>query len=255
MEIADSVAVVTGGGGGLGAGAIRTLVAAGGRAAIFDLPSSPAAALAEELGDPVAFFPTDITDTAQVEASVAGVLERFGRIDILVNSAGISPAARVLNRRGDLFPLDLFEKTIAVNLTGPFDVIRQVSKAMAANEPRYDGERGIIVNVSSMAAFEGQKGQAAYTASKGAIANLTLQLARDLAEFGIRVMAIAPGIMDTPMLAGIDDARRAALLDLHLFPKRLGTPDDFGRLVKSMAEISILNGEVVRLDAGTRMGG
>jgi 3-hydroxyacyl-CoA dehydrogenase/3-hydroxy-2-methylbutyryl-CoA dehydrogenase len=255
MQISGSVGVITGGGGGLGAGAARMLVGNGGKVVILDLPSSPAADLAAELGDAALFVPTDVTDSAQVEAAVAASIDAFGRIDILVNAAGISPAARVVNRAGKMFPLDVFEKTLDVNLTGVFDVIRQVSKAMTANEPGDDGERGLIVNVSSAAATEGQVGQAAYTATKGAIAALTLQLARDLGDWGIRVMAIAPGIMDTPMLAGIDEDRRNALLNLHLFPKRLGTPEDFAALVKVFAEVNLLNGEVVRLDAGTRMGG
>lgn len=255
MDIAGSVGVVTGGGGGLGAGAAEMLVSHGGSVVILDLPQSAGAALAARLGDAAVFAPTDITDTEQVSAAIEVAIERFGGIDVLVNAAGISPAARVVNRRGELFPLDVFERTLSVNLVGPFDVIRQAARAMNDNDPREDGEKGVIVNVSSAAASEGQKGQAAYTASKGAIAALTLQLARDLADVGVRVNAIAPGIMDTPMLAGIDEDRRAALLDLHTFPKRLGTVDDFARLVQAVIEISLLNGEVIRLDAATRMGG
>ncbi|MDX2937775.1 SDR family NAD(P)-dependent oxidoreductase [Streptomyces ipomoeae] len=255
MQIPGSVAVVTGGGGGLGAGAARMLTAHGGRVAILDLPSSPGAETAKELGEQALFLPTDITDPDQVRSAVAATVEAYGRIDVLVNAAGVSPAGRVVNRAGRLHPLDVFERTVRVNLTGVFDVIRQVAGEMAKNEPGTDGERGLIVNVSSAAATEGQRGQAAYTATKGGIAALTLQLARDLADFGIRVMAIAPGIMDTPMLAGVDAERRAALLDLHLFPKRLGTPDDFAALLKVFIEVTLLNGEVVRLDAGTRMAG
>lgn len=255
MQISHSVAVVTGGGGGLGAGVARMIVENGGRVVILDLPTSPGPALAAELGDAAVFIPVDITDTARVDTVVTSAADAFGRIDILVNAAGISPAARVINRSGRLHALDTFERTLAVNLTGVFDVLRRVVAVMARNEPGADGERGLIVNVSSAAATEGQVGQAAYTASKGAIAALTLQLARDLADRGIRVMAVAPGIMDTPMLAGIDDQRRDALLDLHLFPKRLGTPEDFAALVKIFAEVTLLNGEVVRLDAGTRMAG
>jgi 3-hydroxyacyl-CoA dehydrogenase/3-hydroxy-2-methylbutyryl-CoA dehydrogenase len=255
MEIAGSVGIVTGGGGGLGAGAAEMLVAKGGSAVILDLPQSPGGTLAERLGEAALFVATDITEPDQVAAAIDSVIDRFGRIDILVNAAGISPAARVVNRRGELFPLDVFERTLAVNLVGPFDVVRRAALAMSQNDPRPDGERGVIVNVSSAAATEGQKGQAAYTASKGAIAALTLQLARDLADVGVRVNAIAPGIMDTPMLAGLDEDRRKALLDLHTFPKRLGTTEDFARLVQAMVEISLLNGEVVRLDAATRMAG
>lgn len=255
MDIAGAVGIVTGGGGGLGAGAAEMLVAQGGSVVILDLPQSPGAELAQKLGDAAMFAPTDITDTEQVTATIDATLERFGRIDILVNAAGISPAARVVNRRGEMFPLDVFERTLAVNLVGPFDVIRQSARAMSANEPRPDGERGVIVNISSAAATEGQKGQASYTASKGAIAALTLQLARDLADVGVRVNAIAPGIMDTPMLANLDEERRTALLNLHTFPKRLGTIEDFARVTQTIIEVSLLNGEVIRLDAATRMGG
>jgi 3-hydroxyacyl-CoA dehydrogenase/3-hydroxy-2-methylbutyryl-CoA dehydrogenase len=231
------------------------LVANGAKAVVVDLAGSPGAALADELGDSVLFLPVDVTDAEAVGAAVQAAVDRFGRIDLLVNAAGISPAARVVNRAGKMFPLDTFKKTIDINLVGAFDVLRNVARAMSENEPGTDGERGLIVNVTSAAAFEGQSGQAAYTASKGAIASLTLMLARDLASWGIRVMSIAPGIMDTPMLAGIDDDRRAALLDLHLFPKRLGTPADFAALVKVFMEVTLLNGEVVRLDAATRLGG
>lgn len=231
------------------------LVANGAKAVVLDLAGSPGAALAAELGENVYFIPVDVTDSEAVGAAVQAAVAKFGRIDLLVNAAGISPAARVVNRAGKMFPLDTFKKTIDINLVGAFDVLRNVAKAMSENAPGVDGERGLIVNVTSAAAFEGQSGQAAYTASKGAIASLTLMLARDLATWGIRVMSIAPGIMDTPMLAGIDDDRRAALLDLHLFPKRLGTPADFAALVKVFMEVNLLNGEVVRLDAATRLGG
>ena len=255
MQVAGAVGLVTGGGGGLGAGVVRMLVANGAKAVVVDLAGSPGADLAAELGPDVLFLPVDVTDSEAVSAAVATATEEFGRIDLLVNAAGISPAARVVNRAGKMFPLDTFRKTIDINLIGAFDVLRNVAKAMSENSPGADGERGLIVNVTSAAAFEGQSGQAAYTASKGAIASLTLMLARDLASWGIRVMSIAPGIMDTPMLAGIDDDRRAALLDLHLFPKRLGTPADFAALVKVFMEVNLLNGEVVRLDAATRLGG
>lgn len=254
MKVADSVGVVTGGGGGLGAGVVKMLVEGGGKAVVLDLPSSPAAELAASLGSDVLFIPTDITSGEQVEAAVGEALERVGRLDLCVNAAGVSPAHRVLDRKGRTHPLDAFERTLDVNLVGAFDVIRHATAAMSRNEPGEDGERGLIVNVSSAAAFEGQPGQAAYTASKGALVALTLQLARDLAIWGIRAMTVAPGIMDTPMLAGIDDQRRDELIDLHVFPKRLGTPTDFATLVKCFMEVTLLNGEYVRLDAATRLG-
>lgn len=254
MRVADAVGLVTGGGGGLGGAVARMLVEGGGSVAILDVPGSAGAALAAELGDLAVFLPADVTDTEQVTAAVADAVDRFGRIDVCVNAAGISPAARLVGRDGQLFPLEVFKRTIDINLVGAFDVMRQAAGAMARNEPGESGERGLIVNVASIAAFEGQAGQASYSASKGGIVALTLPLARDLAKLGIRVMAIAPGIMDTPMLAGIDDKRRQSLIDIHLFPKRLGTPEDFSHLVRSIMENTLLNGEVIRLDAGTRLG-
>jgi 3-hydroxyacyl-CoA dehydrogenase/3-hydroxy-2-methylbutyryl-CoA dehydrogenase len=254
MLAKDTVAIVTGGASGLGEGTVRMIAEAGGRAAILDLPGSAGAAIAEELGDDVAFFAVDVSDADQVRAAVDGARERFGRIDAAICCAGISPAGRTVNRKGEMFSLDTFRKTIEVNLIGLYDVVRNAARHMADNEPGVDGERGVIVNVASIAAMEGQAGQTAYTASKGGIAALTLPLARDLAPLGIRVLSIAPGIMDTAMVAGLDDERREKLIDLNLFPKRLGRPDDFASLVRTFLETTMFNGEVVRLDAATRLG-
>jgi len=253
MRIDGAVGLVTGGASGLGGGTARMLVEGGGRVGILDLPSSAGEAYAAELGQSAVFVPCDVADEGQVEKAVTAIADRFGRIDVCVNAAGISPAARVLSRKGDLHPLDMFAKTVQVNLVGTFDVLRHAVAAMARNEPGEHGERGLIVNVSSAAALEGQVGQAAYSASKGGIAAMTLPLARDLAIHGIRVMTVCPGIMDTGMLAGTDETRRAALLDLHVFPKRLGTPADFAQLVGAFMENELINGEVVRLDAATRL--
>jgi 3-hydroxyacyl-CoA dehydrogenase / 3-hydroxy-2-methylbutyryl-CoA dehydrogenase len=253
MRVEDSVAVVTGGASGLGEGVVRMVVGAGGRAAVLDLPGSRGPEIAKELGDRVSFIEADVTETNQVAAAIDGAADAFGRIDVCVNCAGTSPAARVVDRDGEMFPLDMFRRTVDVNLNGLFDVVRHAARRMTANDPSPDGERGLIVNVASIAGYEGQVGQAAYSASKGGVIALTLPLARDLASWGIRVMAVCPGIMDTGMLAGIDDKRRNALLDVHVFPKRLGTPDDFARLVRSFMETTLLNGEVVRLDAATRL--
>jgi 3-hydroxyacyl-CoA dehydrogenase/3-hydroxy-2-methylbutyryl-CoA dehydrogenase len=253
MEIENSVALITGGASGLGEGAARFLVDRGGRVAILDLVSSAGADVAEDLGPAAAFFPTDVRDPEAVQASVAGALEAFGRIDINVNAAGVAPPARVVGRDGTLFPLDLFKFVIDVNLVGLFDVARNCAAAMQRNEPNAEGERGLIVNVASIAAFEGQVGQAAYAASKGGVVSLTLTLARDLASSGIRVMTVAPGIMDTAMLAAAPEELKESLAGLHVFPKRLGTAEDFARLVAHLVENPMLNGEVVRLDAGARM--
>jgi 3-hydroxyacyl-CoA dehydrogenase / 3-hydroxy-2-methylbutyryl-CoA dehydrogenase len=250
----DTCAVVTGGASGLGLGVVRMLAEAGGRAAILDLPSSAGADLAAELGEQVAFFPVDVSVPAEVQAAVDGARERFGSITAAVCCAGISPAGRTVNRKGEMFDLDTFRRTIEVNLIGLYDVVRNVARHMAENEPGVDGERGVIVNVASIAAMEGQTGQTAYSASKGGIVALTLPLARDFSPIGIRVMTIAPGIMDTPMVAGLDEERRQKLIDINLFPKRLGRPDDFAALVRLFLETTMLNAEIVRLDAGTRLG-
>jgi 3-hydroxyacyl-CoA dehydrogenase/3-hydroxy-2-methylbutyryl-CoA dehydrogenase len=253
MKIAKSVGLVTGGASGLGAGTARMLVERGARVGIVDLPSSAGESLAAELGGDAVFVAADVADEAQVEAAVRAVVTEFGQLDLCVNAAGVSPAARVLSRGGELHPLDVFRRTVEINLVGTFDVLRHAVAAMSRNDPGLDGERGLIVNVSSAAALEGQAGQAAYAASKGGIVALTLPLARDLAIWGVRVMTVCPGIMDTGMLAGADENRRAALMDLHVFPKRLGRPADFAQLVASFMENELLNGEVVRLDAAVRL--
>jgi 3-hydroxyacyl-CoA dehydrogenase/3-hydroxy-2-methylbutyryl-CoA dehydrogenase len=253
VQIDHSVAVITGGASGLGAGTARYLVERGARVAILDLPVSAGPGLAKELGDAAAFFPVDVSDSEGVEAAVNGAASAFGRIDVCVNAAGISPAARVLSRKSEMHPLDVFRRTVEINLIGSFDVLRHAVLVMSRNEPTAEGERGLLVNVSSAAALEGQVGQAAYAASKGGLVALTLPLARDLAIWGIRVMTVCPGIMDTGMLAGVDEKRRATLMDLHVFPKRLGRPEDFARLVSSFMENTLLNGDVVRLDAATRL--
>ena len=220
---------------------------------LLDRPESDGQAVADELGDRVEFVGCDITGADQVEAAVAQAASVFERIDLLVSSAGISPAARVVSRDGVPFPLDLFKRGIDVNLVGLFDVLRHASAAMARNEPGDDGERGLIVNIASIAGLEGQVGQASYAASKGGVIALTLPLARDLASWGIRVMCICPGVMDTAMLAEASDELRSALIDVNVFPKRLGRPDDVGSLVKTFMENTYLNGDVVRIDAATRL--
>jgi 3-hydroxyacyl-CoA dehydrogenase / 3-hydroxy-2-methylbutyryl-CoA dehydrogenase len=253
VQLSETVGLVTGGAGGLGSGVVRRLVEGGGRVSIVDIPGSRGADLASELGSNALFLPTDITDSAAVRAAVGATVAAFGRIDLCVNAAGIISGARLIGRDGQLFPLDLFKRTVEVNLIGTFDMTRQVAEAMARNVPGESGERGLIVNVASIAAFEGQIGQVAYSASKGGIAAMTLPVARELARFGIRVMTVAPGIMDTPMIGGMQEKVRAALAEVHVFPKRLGTPEDFARLVQAIMENTLLNGEVIRLDAAARL--
>lgn len=255
MQVKDSVAVVTGGASGLGAGVAAMIVAAGGRVVILDLASSDGRRRADELGPAAHFEPLDVSDAERVPGAVAAAAEAFGRIDALVSCAGIGPAQRMIARDGSPHPLDVFRRALDVNLVGLFDVLRWCAVRMAANDPGIDGERGAIVNLTSVSAFEGEAGQAAYAASKGGIAALTLTLARDLGRHGIRVNALAPGIIDTPMLAGFDDSVKARVAEVPVFPKRLGTPADVADGVRFCLENPYLNGEVIRLDAGVRLAG
>lgn len=253
MQVESSVALITGGVSGLGFGAARRIVGLGGRVVMMDINEQQGKVAVDELGDSSRFIVCDVTDPAAVAAGVDGAAEAFDGIQILVNAAGVAPAQRVVSRDGEMFDLELFRFTVGVNLIGMFDVIRNTARVMTANEPAESGERGVIVNVASIAAFDGQVGQAAYSASKGGVVGMTLPIARDLASSGIRVNTIAPGIMDTPLLAGAPPELRESLAKLHVFPQRLGTPDDFGHLVIAVVENEMLNGEVIRLDAAARM--
>lgn len=253
MQVAGSAGLVTGGASGLGRAVVEMLVEGGARAAILDLPESSGAAIAEELGDAAIFVPVDVRDTEQVAAAVATAADAFGRIDVVVGCAGVSPHRQIFANDGKLFPIELFRRTVDINLNGLFDVACRVAEQMVNNTPREDGERGLIVNVASIAGYEGQIGQTAYAASKGGVIALTLPLARDLAEYGIRVMGIAPGMVNTPMLASAAQEYRDSLADLQLFPSRFGRPSEVAALVRSFMEIALLNGEVVRLDAGVRL--
>lgn len=253
MRFEGSVALVTGGVSGLGFGAASRVVAGGGSVVMLDLNEAGGRAAVGQLGDRARFFECDVRDAAAVAESVGKAAEEWGKIDILVNAAGVAPAQRLISRDGDLFDLDLFRFVIEVNLIGTFDVTRNVAAVMARNEPDPGGERGVVVNVASIAAFEGQVGQTAYSASKAGIVGMTLPLARDLGSLGIRVMTIAPGIMDTPLLASAPAELKESLARLHVFPQRLGTAEDFAHLVEAIVENPMLNGEVIRLDAAARM--
>lgn len=248
MRTTGTVAIVTGGASGLGLAVAERLAADGATVVIVDLPGSPGAEVAARLGG--AFAPTDVRDTAQVQAAVDAAVA-LGDLRIVVNCAGIVTGHRTVGRDGP-FPADAFRRTIEVNLIGTFEVIRLAAAAMAANEP-VDGDRGVIVSTSSVAAFDGQIGQAAYSASKAAVAGMTLPIARDLAGLGIRVVAIAPGIMDTPMLASLPEEARASLGAQVPHPARLGTPGEFASLVAHIVENGYLNGEVIRLDGAIRL--
>jgi 3-hydroxyacyl-CoA dehydrogenase / 3-hydroxy-2-methylbutyryl-CoA dehydrogenase len=252
MNIADSVAIVTGGASGLGEATTRILAGAGGKVMILDRDGSPGPKVAAELGEHVAFTVADVTSAEQVEAAVAETVKRFGTVHIAVNCAGVGMAMRTVTRDG-AHPLDLFSKAIEVNLIGTFNVIRLAALQMSKNTPNAEGERGLIVNTASVAAFDGQIGQAAYSASKGGIVGMTLPIARDLASLGIRVLTIAPGTFDTPMLAMAPEAVRQALGKQIPFPSRLGRPSEYAALVKHMAENVMLNGETIRLDGAIRM--
>ncbi|HXJ34705.1 MAG TPA: 3-hydroxyacyl-CoA dehydrogenase [Candidatus Eisenbacteria bacterium] len=252
MRVQDVIALVTGGASGLGEATVRDLVAGGGRAVILDRPNSKGEALAKELGDRTAFAPCDVTSEAEVKAAVETAVKRFGTMNVLVNCAGIGTANRTVTKDGP-FPLELFELTIKVNLIGTFNAIRLAAFQMSKNERNQEGERGVIVNTASVAAFDGQIGQAAYSASKGGVVGMTLPIARDLASLGIRVLTIAPGTFDTPMLAMAPEPIRQALAAQIPFPSRLGRPSEFAALVRHILENSMLNGETIRLDGAIRM--
>jgi NAD(P)-dependent dehydrogenase (short-subunit alcohol dehydrogenase family) len=243
-------AIVTGGASGLGAASARELTARGARVAIADLDEERGGALADELGG--VFVATDVTDEAAVERAVATAVEELGGLRLALSCAGIGWAERTVSKRGAA-QLAPFETVIRVNLIGTFNVLRLSAAAMAANEPDADGERGAVVMTASVAAFEGQIGQTAYSASKGGVVGLTLPAARDLAKQGIRVCTIAPGLFDTPLLAGLPEPARAALGAQVPFPPRLGRPEEYGRLACHIAENTMLNGEVLRLDGALRM--
>ena len=253
MQVEGSVGLVTGGASGLGEGTVRMLAENGGKAAILDLPSSKGEALADELGSAALFVPADVTQPDEVEKAVKSAADHFGKIDLCVNCAGVGPSQRVVGREKELYPLEKFKQVVDVNLIGTFDVLRWCAWVMSENEPTDEGERGLIVNTASIAGAEGQTGQCAYSGSKGGVMAMTLPLARDLALWGIRVMTICPGIMDTPMLGGAPDHVREQMIQIHTFPKRLGRPEDYSRLVRCFMEDTLLNGDVVRLDAATRL--
>ncbi len=252
MNIKDQVAVVTGGASGLGEACVRNLLAAGAKIAIFDFAADRGQKIAAELGKNVLFAQTDVSDEAGVQAAVNKTMDAFGAIHIAVNCAGGGIPNKVLSKRGPM-PLAAFNRTIQINLVGTFNVIRLAVEQMAKNAPGSDGEKGVIINTSSAAAFDGQIGQADYSASKGGICSMTLPIARECAEYGIRVMTIAPGLFDTPLLHGLPEPARLALGKMVPFPQRLGYPAEFSALVRHIIENPMLNGEVIRLDGAIRM--
>jgi NAD(P)-dependent dehydrogenase (short-subunit alcohol dehydrogenase family) len=252
MHIADSVFLVTGAGSGLGLATARELIGQGARVVLLDINAETGRAAAETLGEGARFVQADICREEDGRAAVAEALQAFGAVHGLVNCAGVAPAEKVLGRSG-VHGLDSFRRTIEINLIGSFNLLRLAAEAMALNAPNADGERGVIVNTASVAAFDGQIGQAAYAASKGGVAAMTLPAARELARSGIRVMCIAPGIFETPMMAGMPQEVRDSLAAGVPFPPRLGRPEEYAALVRHIVENPMLNGEVIRLDGALRM--
>ncbi len=252
MELHNTVVIVTGGASGLGLVTCQQLVAEGARVVAFDLNEEAGNALVAELGAQALFARVDVTDVASVEAGIALALATFGRIDVCINCAGIAPGGKTVGRNGAL-PLEKFAQVININLLGTFNVLRLAAEQMAKNAPNADGERGVIINTASVAAFDGQVGQAAYSASKAGVVGMTLPIARDLAPLGIRVMTIAPGIFDTPMMKGMTAEVRDPLLKMVQSPKRFGEPKEYAALAAHIISNQYLNGEVIRLDGAIRM--
>lgn len=254
MELQGKVAIVTGGASGLGRATVEELIRAGAGVAIFDVQEDKAAALAESLGRQAMHAMVDVTSEVSVAAGIQRVMAHFGAIHVCVNCAGVPHAAKTIGREGKPFPLDLFGRVVTINLIGTFNVLRLAALEMAKNEAIGEArERGVIVNTASAAAFDGQMGQAAYAASKAGIVGMSLPVARDLAEHGIRINAIAPGIFETPMVLGMSPKLQESLASMALFPQRLGQPAEFARLARHIIENPYLNAECIRLDAGTRM--
>jgi NAD(P)-dependent dehydrogenase (short-subunit alcohol dehydrogenase family) len=255
VDIAGRAFFVTGGGSGLGEATARGLVAAGARVLIADLQDDKGQLVADELGGKATalFVHVDVTDDASTQAGISRAVEAFGALHGAVSCAGVAIARKLLSRGGEPHPLDHFDFVIRVNLIGTFNVIRLAAAAMASNEPDDGGERGVIVNTASIAAFDGQVGQAAYAASKGGVVGLTLPIARELGRAGIRVVTIAPGIFETPMMAMLPGEAREHLLQQTVFPHRLGDPAEYAALVRHIVENRMLNGETIRLDGAIRM--
>ena len=252
MDIRNSTFIVTGGASGLGAATSRMVVEGGGHVVVADLKDAEGNALADELGSAARFVRTDVTDEASGKAAVAAALAAFGAVHGLVNCAGIVHGEKVVGKEGP-HSLAGFARAVNINLIGTFNLLRLAADAMAKNQPNDGGERGVIVNTASVAAFDGQIGQAAYSASKAGVVGMTLPIARELARFGIRVMTIAPGTFDTPLLAALPEAARVSLGQQVPFPPRLGRPEEYAALVRHIFENEMLNGEVIRLDGAIRM--
>jgi NAD(P)-dependent dehydrogenase (short-subunit alcohol dehydrogenase family) len=253
MQIQGNSFLVSGGGSGLGGATVRMLAENGANVIIADINREAGEKLAAEFGERVRFAYTDVSSEAEVQAAIDTAVDSFGGLQGVINCAGIAVVNKLLNKDGTPHSLELFSKCVQVNLVGSFNVIRLAAKVMAQSAPSSEGERGVIINTASIAAFDGQIGQASYSATKAGIVGMTLPLARELAKLGIRVMTIAPGIFETPMLASLPEAARESLAKQVPFPSRLGRPAEFAALVKHILENLMLNGEVIRLDGAIRM--
>lgn len=252
MKIENRVFLITGACSGLGAAVARMVVKYGGKAVLLDLNAETGAAMFQELGDAVRFQRTDVTSDTDGQAAVAAALKAFGRMDGLINCAGVAPGEKIVGREGP-HRLDHFTRTVFVNLIGTFNMLRLAADAIAKQDAGEGGERGVIINTASIAAYDGQIGQAAYAASKGGVTSLTLPAARELARHGIRVVTVAPGIFGTPMMAAMSQEVQDVLGASVPFPPRLGNPDEYAALVRHIIENQMLNGEVIRLDGALRM--
>jgi NAD(P)-dependent dehydrogenase (short-subunit alcohol dehydrogenase family) len=252
MNLKDKVAIITGGGSGLGEATGREFAAAGARVIVLDLANSPGPKVAASFGDKGLFVAADVVSGDAVEAAIAEAVKRFGSLHIAVNCAGVGRAQRTVSKDGP-HSLDMFAKVVQINLFGTFNVIRLAAAQIAKNPADAEGERGVIINTASIAAYDGQIGQAAYSASKGGVVGMTLPIARDLASYGIRVCTIAPGTFDTPMLATLPEPARKALGAQIPFPPRLGRPAEYAALARHIVENGMLNGETIRLDGALRM--
>lgn len=253
MIVKDCVAIVTGGASGLGEATVRHLVKEGAKATIFDIAGERGEKLCAELGDNTMFTNTDVSNEESVLTAINRTMDCFGKINVLINCAGISDAQKILSKNGPM-PISHFNRVLQINLVGAVNVIRLAIQVMVKNSPTIDGERGVIINSASIAAFEGQVGQVAYSASKAAIVGMTLPLALECANYGIRVVTISPGVFDTPMFAGLSENVTGPLKKMIPFPKRLGRPSEFSMLCLHIVENPMLNGETIRLDGALRGG-
>jgi NAD(P)-dependent dehydrogenase (short-subunit alcohol dehydrogenase family) len=256
MQLQNATAIITGGASGLGAATVLHFVALGARVAILDVNEPEGKKIEANYPEQVLFVKTDITDEVDVKLALHAVHEKFGSFQVVVNCAGVAQVGRTIGKFDGIYgphALEGFEKTIRINLIGTFNVIRLTAFAMEQNRPNAEGERGVIINTASVAAFDGQMGQVAYAASKGGIVSMTLPIARDLARSGIRVMTIAPGLFETPLLQGLPEEARVSLGQQIPFPSRLGRPHEYAMLAAAIVENPMLNGEVIRLDGAIRM--